>query len=161
MDPLTGLYNRRGFLALAEQQWLQALLRDKRPLLMFYADLDHLKPINDTLGHQRGDQALIEAAEAQRHTFRKSDILARIGGDEFAIVMTQVALNDMPLYLTRLHQHLDEMNASRRLPFTLSLSIGVAEFDHKTTTSIQELIRRADEKPIRPKSRTERPGNDR
>jgi diguanylate cyclase (GGDEF)-like protein/PAS domain S-box-containing protein len=143
-DPLTGLYNRRGFLALAEQQWLQAF-RDKRPFLLFFADVDGLKQINDTLGHSRGDQALIETAEALRETFRKSDILARIGGDEFAIVATQLPLEHAPVYRSRLQNHIDRINTDKNLPFRLSLSVGVAVRDQAETLSIQDLLRRADE----------------
>jgi len=143
-DSLTGLYNRRGFLALAEQQWLQAY-RDKRSLILFFGDLDGLKQINDTLGHQRGDQALLEAANALRQTFRKSDILARIGGDEFAIVAAQAPLEQAQVYLSRLQQTIDQVNSSGHLPFKLSISIGTAIYDQKGETSVQELMRQADQ----------------
>lgn len=143
-DPLTGLYNRRGFLALSEQQWLQAF-RDKRNFFLFFVDVDGLKPINDTLGHAKGDQALIEAADALRRCFRKSDILARIGGDEFAVLAAEAPLDQAQAYFDRLQTCLNETNDSGRLSFKLSLSIGVAAFDQKESSTIHELMRRADE----------------
>ena len=81
MDDLTGLYNRRGFLTLATQQ-LKIAHRLKQGLALFYLDLDRMKWINDTLGHREGDRALIDTASILRNTFRASDIVARIGGDE-------------------------------------------------------------------------------
>jgi len=82
MDPLTGLYNRLGFLTIAGQQ-LQLARRTKKSLYIAFIDINLLKVINDTLGHQQGDQAIADAAAVLRQTFRSSDILARMGGDEF------------------------------------------------------------------------------
>jgi diguanylate cyclase (GGDEF)-like protein/PAS domain S-box-containing protein len=143
-DPLTGLYNRRGFLALAEQQWLLAY-RDKREFLFFFADVDGLKQINDTLGHAEGDHALILAAKALRQSFRKSDILARIGGDEFAVVATRSPWEKIQTYLDRIQDCLDQENAESGLPFTLRLSIGVASSDSRQLIPLQEMMKRADQ----------------
>src|ERR1700686_5828877 len=85
MDDLTHLYNRRAFYALAAQQ-LKVMRRKEQGLLLFFADVDHLKNINDTYGHREGDLALVRAADALERTFRDSDILARLGGDEFAVL---------------------------------------------------------------------------
>ncbi|MEN6467138.1 MAG: PAS domain S-box protein, partial [Syntrophaceae bacterium] len=85
VDHLTGLYNRRGFLSLAEQQ-LNILERTGKNMLLIYADLDGMKIINDTLGHQKGDEALVEIAKILKKSFRKADIIGRMGGDEFAIL---------------------------------------------------------------------------
>src|ERR1700674_5324974 len=79
IDDLTGLYNRRAFLALATQQLRVALRNDQR-LLLFFADIDHLKEINDTFGHGEGDRAIVRAGHSLEQTFRNSDILARLGG---------------------------------------------------------------------------------
>ena len=84
-DELTRLYNRRGFLALAEQH-LREQKRNERDFVLILADLDDLKKINDNFGHPEGDFAIRKAAEALTSTFRKSDIIARIGGDEFAVL---------------------------------------------------------------------------
>src|SRR5579885_3216035 len=81
-DDLTGLYNRRAFLTLASQQ-MKLSRRKGKSLLLFFADVDGLKRINDEFGHQAGDLAIARTAEALERSFRKSDIVARIGGDEF------------------------------------------------------------------------------
>ena len=143
-DPLTGLYNRRGFLALADQHVLLAT-RDKKPFLFFFLDVDGLKTINDTLGHVRGDQALIKAAEVLRETFRKSDIIARVGGDEFAVVATEVGPEERGAYVARLRQNLERLNAENNFPFIVSLSMGAAVFDLKKMYNLQELMSLADE----------------
>lgn len=78
-DQLTGLYNRRGFIALVEQQ-LKIVERTKDGAILLFADLDGLKWINDNLGHNKGDEALVETASILKEIFRKSDIIARMGG---------------------------------------------------------------------------------
>lgn len=78
-DELTGLYNRRGFFTLLDQQ-IKMANRLKREIFILYADLDRLKLINDTWGHQEGDQALIESATIFKRIYRESDIIACIGG---------------------------------------------------------------------------------
>src|SRR3989475_7213387 len=80
VDELTGLYNRRGFLAITERH-LTAIRRNKKMPVILYADLDGLKVINDSLGHHEGDSALVKTAEIFTETFRRSDIIARIGGE--------------------------------------------------------------------------------
>ena len=83
-DELTGLYNRRGFITLAEQQ-CKIADRMKREMMMIYIDLVKMKYINDTFSHQEGDRALIDTANILRNTFRPADIIARIGGDELQL----------------------------------------------------------------------------
>ncbi len=84
-DELTGLHNRRGFITLSQQQIRQAK-RTKKEMLLLFVDLDGLKKINDGFGHSEGDRALFAVAALLRETFRDSDIVARIGGDEFAVL---------------------------------------------------------------------------
>lgn len=143
LDELTGLYNRRGFLNLAEHH-LNLAKRTSRGSLIVFADLDGLKQINDAHGHHEGDAALIKTADILRMTFRTSDILARIGGDEFAVIATQ-ADKDSPQVLTqRLHDNLQEHNAQAETRYPLSLSAGVLYFEPSTTLSIQALMEQAD-----------------
>ena len=82
-DYLTGLLNRRGFFTLADQQCKLAS-RSKRAIALLYIDLDGFKHINDELGHEVGDQVLVETANILKRTFREADVIARIGGDEFS-----------------------------------------------------------------------------
>ena len=89
-DDMTGLYNRRGFALLAEQR-LKDSRRSGSTLTIVYADVDRLKSINDAFGHNAGDIALVLCAQALEATFRESDIVARIGGDEFVVLAKRLA----------------------------------------------------------------------
>ena len=142
-DELTGLYNRRGFLTLAEQE-LKRAERTKKGMLFIYADLDGMKTINDTFGHQRGDEALVEAAGLLREVFRESDIIARIGGDEFALLVAETPTAYANLVKTRLQRRISARNASANRPYTLSLSMGVAHYDPHRPVPLNKLISRAD-----------------
>lgn len=142
-DPLTGLYNRRGFFTLAEQQ-LRMASRTGRGLLLFFADMDGLKQINDTVGHAEGDRALQEVAAVLRQTFRISDILARLSGDEFAALAIDAPGNAAHILTTRLQENIEARNAPGGLPFELSLSLGLTRYDPAHPCSIEDLLNRAD-----------------
>ena len=90
IDDLTGLHNRRGFLALGES-YVRLANRSGMPYLIAFIDLDGLKRINDTFGHQEGNRTLVEAAGILKDSCRQSDILARLGGDEFALLIADVS----------------------------------------------------------------------
>lgn len=155
VDELTGLYNRRGFFALADQHFRLAE-RNARSLLLIFADVDGLKQINDSFGHRCGDEALFEMAAILGHTFRESDIIARIGGDEFAALAPETDDWAAEPLVRRLREQLNERNARRDLPYDLSLSIGVASYTPEHPCSIDELLADADrrmyeEKRSRPK----------
>jgi len=142
-DQLTGLYNRRGFLFHAGQQ-LKLSQRNKGGLLLFFADLDLLKQINDTLGHEEGDKALIEAANILKETFRTSDIIARLGGDEFAILAIGIKGTNPEVFTARLHRMIDIWNNQENRRYTLSISMGCAYYDSEKPCSIDDLIACAD-----------------
>ena len=141
-DDLTCLYNRRGFFAAAAQQ-LKLAARNSQSLLLLYCDVDHLKLINDSFGHQEGDLALIRAADALEHAFRDSDILARLGGDEFVVLATESSTQTHEVLLRRLEKSLKKSRASESR-YELSLSVGVARFDPKHAVSLGELMAQAD-----------------
>jgi len=143
VDELTGLYNRRGFLFLTQQQ-LKIANRMKRGLLLLFADLDDLKRINDTLGHHEGDLALVETANMLKETFRGADIIARIGGDEFAIITIEARKDSSEILTSRLRANLEARNATGPRPYRLSLSVGVARYDAENPCSIGELLAQAD-----------------
>ena len=143
VDDLTGLYNRRGFLTLSEQQ-LKAANRAKRRMVLLFADFDDLKWINDTFGHPEGDLALIETADVVRETFRESDIIARIGGDEFVILAIETDGAPAEILATRLQENLEARNAREGRRYKLSLSMGLARYDPERPCSIDELVARAD-----------------
>jgi diguanylate cyclase (GGDEF)-like protein len=141
VDELTQLKNRRGFFELAEQA-LKVARREHHSLALFFVDLNGLKSINDTLGHLAGDQALRDAAAMLRQTYRDSDILARIGGDEF-VALAHVT-RDTTALCNRLRSHLIEFNATGNRPYVLDVSIGTAVVNAKAEDDIHELIARAD-----------------
>jgi diguanylate cyclase (GGDEF)-like protein/PAS domain S-box-containing protein len=136
VDELTGLYNRRGFLLHAGQQLLLAR-RTERNLLIFYADLDGLKQINDDLGHTAGDKAIISAARVLREAFRTSDIKARLGGDEFIVLAVETNRDYAQVLLARLNEKLAENDQS--------MSVGFVPVDAQKDMSIDDIIARADQ----------------
>ena len=141
-DDLTGLYNRRGFIALAEQRIRMHSTDSLRPVLVF-ADMDGLKPINDSLGHAVGDRALVEAASVFRSCFRGGDILGRLGGDEFVMLLFPGRHEiDRDNVLQRLKNGLAERNAAPHREFRLSVSVGFARLT--AGESLGDLMARAD-----------------
>lgn len=142
-DELTGLYNRRGFLAFGLEH-LKLARRTGRAYTLIYVDVDGLKAINDRYGHEAGDRAIVRTAEMLRATFRVSDICARIGGDEFAVIAVESPETSAPLFRRRLQKKLDEFNAKSSLEFTLRLSAGMASSAQKNIDSVEEILKRAD-----------------
>jgi len=152
-DALTGLYNRRGFLALVEQQ-LKSAYRENEKMFLMSADLDYLKLINDTLGHQIGDMAIINIANILKETFRESDIVARIGGDEFVVFGADTPETNIETLVDRLRENLNAHNDKANEPLgELSLSYGFAIYDPRHPRSIEELLSEADKLMYQHKSR--------
>ncbi len=143
-DELTGLYNRRGFFTLADQH-LKAARRARAETSLIYADMDGLKKINDTHGHEEGSNALRHLADLLRRTFRSSDIIARIGGDEFVILETQAERTNARTSLTRLQENLRRYNKESALPYALSVSAGLVRGSLEEEQTIEELLARGDE----------------
>jgi diguanylate cyclase (GGDEF)-like protein len=142
MDELTGLYNRRGFFLLADQQ-LKIALRTQTSYCVLFADVDGLKNINDTLGHEIGDQAIINTGKILRQTFRDSDIVARLGGDEFVLFLPIYYGNTDDCYL-RLHEKVDSFNQETNRPYLLSISLGVQPGSFNNDFSLEQLVALAD-----------------
>jgi len=143
VDELTGLYNSRGFFTLAHQQ-LKIADRLQRGLFLIFADLDGLKNINDTFGHHEGNIALIDTAYVLKETFRESDIIARIGGDEFIIMAMETTDTDPDVFNARLQEFITSYNAKGNRRYKLSISIGIAVYDPYSPCSLDELIEKAD-----------------
>jgi diguanylate cyclase (GGDEF)-like protein len=142
-DELTGLINRRGFMKLAEHQ-LKLANRAKSEMLLFFVDFDHLKSVNDSLSHYQGDLALIEIADVLKEIFRESDIIARIGGDEFVVLAIDAGGDSGENLLRRLQAKLATHNAKKERRYKLSISVGIAQYDPKCPCPIDELLHRAD-----------------
>ena len=142
IDDLTGLYNRWGFDDLGEHH-LRLAKRTGRSVLLFYLDVDRLKTINDTLGHHVGDRALGRVADTLRDTFRQSDIIARVEGDEFAVMALEASEPGMKDLLLRLRERVNEFNLRRREAFALSVSVGTARFDGEGRPRLENFLEEA------------------
>lgn len=144
-DELTGMYNRRGFFLLAAKQ-LQIAKRNGQNLFLLYADLDNMKTINDQLGHQRGDEALKEITQILQSTFRDADILARIGGDEFIVLMHgDNEITSQEYIIHRLEKNIAQNNRdNNKREYELSISSGIGMFDSNVPCELDQLIREAD-----------------
>ncbi len=142
-DELTDLYNRRGFFTFSEQL-LKSCKRQKRGVFLLYADLDNLKEINDTFGHQAGDEILVATAGIFKDTFRESDIIARIGGDEFVVIPIGSSIDDVKVITERLRQNLENRNARKDGEHRLSISFGTSYYDPESPGSIDELVVQAE-----------------
>jgi diguanylate cyclase (GGDEF)-like protein len=125
MDELTGLHNRRGFIGLAEQRLKLTSRQSVRSTLVFI-DVDNLKYINDNFGHREGDYALQQIADLLRECFRDSDILGRLGGDEFCVLLSHTWQTG-DLVRKRLFQLIGRSNENSRRFYALSVSLGVVD----------------------------------
>lgn len=143
-DELTGLYNRRGLLTWAEQL-IKLADRQKKGMFMLYADMDNLKLINDNFGHQAGDTALKEIANILKATYRESDIIARIGGDEFVVIPIGTSDDNIEEITARLQRNLENHNATKSDIHGLSISFGISYYDPESPYSINEMMVRAEE----------------
>jgi two-component system cell cycle response regulator len=152
VDDLTGLYNRRGFLTLATRD-LRLARRGNETLLVAFADLDDLKGVNDAAGHAVGDRALRDTAALLRQTFRDSDLVARIGGDEYAVLVRNAGPERADVLAERLKRQVRDFNRRAGRPYQLSISLGFAAHKASTLGSVVGLLDRADRALYRDKRR--------
>jgi diguanylate cyclase (GGDEF)-like protein len=142
-DPLTNLYNRRGFFELGQRE-LDHARRTGYALSVIMMDADLLKNINDTYGHDIGDQMLLVIADKCRSNLRKTDITCRYGGDEFAILLPESPLSSTIEVAERLRQSVAEVKLqTRRGNVSPSVTIGVANMD-EDCKELEALLKRAD-----------------
>jgi diguanylate cyclase (GGDEF)-like protein len=154
-DPLTGVYNRRGFLTLSKRELDKAALTGTTPAV-FFVDLNGMKQINDTLGHQEGDRLISDATAVLRKCFRGSDVVGRLGGDEFAILTPDVGVQNIDLVRTRLDDAVSDFNENEARPYRLSMSVGVAVYDRASPATIESLVETADQLMYEDKDRRRR-----
>lgn len=143
VDSLTGVYNHRGFFSYAEQE-IQLAVRLNTPVYLMYLDVDHMKWINDSWGHEDGDYILRQTASLLRMSFRQTDIIGRLGGDEFAVLSIQRGNGGEMAMLERLSCHLLERQKSWDKPYPFSFSIGVAHCDRPERDTLRKLLADAD-----------------
>lgn len=140
-DELTGLHNRRGFYLLARQV-LRAAQRTRRPAQLIFLDVDGLKAVNDRHGHEAGDALIADTARALNATFRESDVIGRLGGDEFGVLAVEGELGPAELR-RRLAETFADFSRPDR-PYRLSASVGIVTVA-QADESLDALIARADE----------------
>jgi diguanylate cyclase (GGDEF)-like protein len=151
-DELTGLHNRRAFMTMADQR-LQLLERSRSLCLLIFADVDGLKAANDTIGHEAGDRLLIDAARALQAAFRRTDLVARMGGDEFVVLADGASEQDVQQVLAKLQNQIDVRNASSEPGAPrLSISAGALCFNAGPAVRLQDLIAEADARMLACKS---------
>jgi diguanylate cyclase (GGDEF)-like protein len=149
-DELTGLYNRRGFVSLASAA-LEAAYREGICVLLFFFDLDGLKRINDTHGHEEGDFALKSAASILRRSFRTSDILGRLGGDEFVAFSANLAMEQVDDVIKRVGAKTDACNLEIKKSFSICLTCGWAVAGPGMEKPLSTLLHEADKMLYRDK----------
>jgi diguanylate cyclase (GGDEF)-like protein len=141
-DELTKLFNRRGFYEYG-QQLLDVSVAAGQTGSVFFCDLDGLKTINDTYGHEIGDLAIKTEAKVLRAAFRDSDMVGRLSGDEFGVVAPCLPARKVDVIRERFKSLNEEFSKEAGLPFTLSISIGPVDFDEEHT-DLKELLKAAD-----------------
>lgn len=149
-DHLTGLYNRRVFEAMLE---VEARKRSSKPFSLLLIDLDNFKTINDSHGHGAGDEVLLHVAEMLRLNFRKSDVPARYGGDEFAVLLPETSLESAQRvaerFRTSVASHPPALGARNILP---TVSVGIAVVANRANLEIAHMVKEADRALYRAKA---------
>lgn len=143
LDDLTMLSNRRGFEALS-QHALSVCKRMNKPASLLFFDLNDFKQINDTLGHAEGDVALKNFADVLRHALRESDVIGRIGGDEFVALLTDSDSHETDEVTQRLTRALEARNTEAERGYQIRYSVGQIQYDPARHVSIAELLAAAD-----------------
>ncbi len=142
-DELTGLSNRRGFYALAAKQY-QFAARNNLFTHIVYIDIDNLKLINDAFGHDTGDAVIKDTALFLKNVFREWDVIARMGGDEFAVlVITGKSENLETAVISRIREQVSEYN-KRGNPYCLSLSFGISKLYDFSREALKDALKAAD-----------------
>jgi diguanylate cyclase (GGDEF)-like protein/PAS domain S-box-containing protein len=151
-DSMTGLYNRRGFMTIARQLIDSSRRRGSKVGLMFI-DLDRLKCINDDFGHSAGDAAIVKTGQVLRRAFRDSDVVARMGGDEFVVFFIDSSDLDGEALKQRLEKQIESIGLSEDVPFELCMSCGYSSAVLDGNTTLDDLLRTADDRMYLDKQR--------
>ncbi|MEA1889111.1 MAG: sensor domain-containing diguanylate cyclase [Pseudomonadota bacterium] len=159
MDELTDLTNRRGFYVLANKA-LKICAQNDIPATLIYLDLNDFKSINDKYGHAEGDKTLAAFAAFMKDSLRDTDILARIGGDEFVALLTGIEGNETGEILERLELSISQHNQETVDEYDIMYSTGVVTFRPEKNQSIDELLAEADALMYKQKARSLQPAAD-
>jgi len=143
IDGMTGIYNRRHFLALADRAWERSQRHD-RPLSLLMMDIDFFKSINDRFGHDTGDRVIVHLANLARGSKRESDVLARLGGEEFALLLPDTGIEQAHAIAERLRRDVATgplVAGSDLISTTVSIGVAAAVGRH---SAIPDLMKAAD-----------------
>lgn len=140
-DELTGTFNRRGFYEFG-QRTLDIVQEMEHAGIIFYIDMDNLKIINDTYGHEAGDEAIRLTAKILKDVFRSNDVIGRLGGDEFGVVAAGMVMEHVPLIRKKIDRGCQKETEDNKLPYTLSMSVGFA--DLASSSNLKQLMSQAD-----------------
>jgi len=143
MDELTGILNRRGFNMSAEKS-LNICKRGALPVALVFLDLNEFKPINDKFGHAEGDRALQQFASVLDDVGRDSDIVARMGGDEFVILLVDADKKAVDQVMKRFSQQIERCNEQQALGYDITFSYGIVLFDPAKHVTINDLLSEGD-----------------
>ncbi len=150
MDELTGVLNRRGFIEQG-QTALDILQETDTSGAIFFADMDGLKRINDTYGHEMGDKAIMLQAIVLKTVFRSSDVIGRLSGDEFGIVALGMKMNYVDSIRLKIQMLCKKVSIENQLPFTLSISLGAV--DLQKSSILKQLLAEADKELYKEKKK--------
>ena len=140
-DDLTGVLNRRGFYEFG-QRTLDIIQEMEHAGIVFYADMDNLKKINDSHGHDMGDQAIKLMADILKSVFRQNDVVGRLSGDEFGVVAPGMVLEHVPQIRKKIDEACKKESKRLKMPFTLSMSVGYADLEKSSL--LKQLMAEAD-----------------
>lgn len=143
LDELTQISNRRGFNILAQQS-LEICYRQNIPASLVFFDLNKFKSINDRFGHAEGDKVLTVFANQLRTSFRESDVFARIGGDEFVVLLTNTSSEYANEIVGRFHQDITDYNKKTNRGYDIAFSTGIVAVNHQEQLPIETLLDCAD-----------------
>lgn len=143
-DDLTKISNRRGFMMLAQNN-LDVCIQYGFPASLVYFDIDNFKLINDTYGHSEGDKILITFANMLKDKFRVSDVHARVGGDEFVVLLGNTDINQAEDSVKSFQNLIDVYNSNSRNGFSISFSHGVVEFDSQKHSAVKAMMNEGDQ----------------
>lgn len=147
IDVLTGAYNRRGFFTQASSL-ISSPMNEGRDAIIVFADLDSLKTINDSFSHEDGDFAIKNAAKILHDSFRSSDVIGRIGGDEFSVLaMVENAGSDeiASIVRSRINESTVNFNAAHNKPYIVHMSVGVYAFKCGKDVELSKILAKADD----------------
>ncbi|KQC14557.1 MAG: hypothetical protein APR63_05575 [Desulfuromonas sp. SDB] len=143
-DVLTGIYNRRTGLLFLENR-MKLSKREESHFVICFVDVNDLKKINDKFGHNEGDELIICISQILKKSIRESDIVFRLGGDEFIVIFQNTDIEKSELLWNRIQENIDFYNKNTEKKYDISLSFGFAEYDPRQNSSIEELIAFADQ----------------